>query len=64
MRSNRRPLFFLGCAIACLVLLEPTPSAFRWVNLATAGLALFWFVLLSIEELAHGRKRPGGGEGT
>jgi len=58
MRIARRSLFFLGLAIVSLLLLEPTPAEFRWVNLSMAGLALFWFVLLSIEDLSQRRQRP------
>jgi hypothetical protein len=57
MRLGRRPLFFLGVALTFLALIVPTPSEFRWVNLAMAGLAGFWFVLLSIEEISE---RNGG----
>ncbi len=56
MNSARKPLFFLAVAIVCLALLAPTPAAYRWINLAMAGLALFWFVLLSIE-LVGARRR-------
>jgi hypothetical protein len=56
MRIGRRPLFFLGIAVTFLLMLIPTPSAFRPLNLAMAALALFWFVLLSIEELAATRR--------
>jgi hypothetical protein len=62
MMPGRRPLFFLSCAVACLLLLAPTPPEFRWVNLSMAALGIFWFVLLSIEELGH-RGGPGEGEG-
>src|SRR5206468_4634403 len=64
MRLSRRPIFFLAVAVACLALLAPTPSQFRWVNIAMAGLAAFWFVLLAIEELSGGRgtTRPTGGK--
>jgi hypothetical protein len=51
MRVGRRPLFFLGIAIVFVVMLVPTPSDFRWLNIAMAGLSLFWFVLLAAEEL-------------
>lgn len=51
MNIGRRPLFFLLLGVIGLLLLEPTPEKFRWVNLAIAGLAFFWFVLLSLEEL-------------
>jgi hypothetical protein len=58
MRIGRRPLFFLAIAIVFLVMLVPTPTEFRWLNIAMAGLSLFWFVLLAAEELAGAR----GGE--
>lgn len=56
MNSARRPLFFLAVAAACLILLAPTPTAYRWINLSMAGLALFWFVMLTIE-LVGARRR-------
>jgi hypothetical protein len=59
---GRRPMFFLGCAVVCALLIAPTPAEFRWVNLAMIGLALFWAVLLSVEELARGRRRRHAGE--
>jgi hypothetical protein len=51
MRIGRRPLFFLAVAAISSALVPPTPPEFRWVNLAAAGLALFWAVLLAIEEI-------------
>ncbi len=59
MSIGKRPLFFLGVAITFLALIVPTPADFRAVNVVMAGLALFWFVLLSAEELS---KRSEGGE--
>jgi hypothetical protein len=56
MRIGRRPLFFLAVAAVCSALLPPTPPEFRWVNLVAAGLALFWAVLLSIEEVVARRE--------
>jgi hypothetical protein len=53
---SRRPLFFLVIVLACLVLYEPTPAKFRWVNLSMAALALFWFVLLAAEEITTSRR--------
>jgi len=50
MRLGRRPLSFLAVAIISLLLLVPTPTEFRWVNILMTVLALFWFVLLTIEE--------------
>ena len=64
MRLGRRPLFFLGVALTFLALLVPTPAEFRWVNLSMAGLAGFWFVLLTFEEISERRAEPDeGGEG-
>ncbi|MDP9184448.1 MAG: hypothetical protein M3O29_02125 [Actinomycetota bacterium] len=39
-----------------LLIYEPTPATLRWVNLALAGLALFWFVLFAIEDLSRARR--------
>ena len=63
MRLGRRQLFFLGVALTFLALLVPTPMEFRWVNLSMAGLAGFWFVLLTIEQISERRAEPDeGGE--
>jgi hypothetical protein len=62
MRLGRRQLFFLGVSVAFLALLVPTPSEFRWVNLSMAGLAAFWFVLLTIEQISGRRAEPHEGE--
>lgn len=60
MRLSRRTLFFLALAAICLVMVVPTPEAYRWVNFAAAGLAIFWAVLLGIEDVASRRpKGPG-----
>jgi ABC-type transport system involved in cytochrome c biogenesis permease component len=56
MRISRRALFFLGVALVFLLMLPPTPSEFRWLNLAMAGLALFWAALLGIEDLSNRRR--------
>jgi hypothetical protein len=57
-------LFFLAITLICLLLIPPTPEQFRWVNLSMAGLSLFWFVLLALEELLtqrrHQRQHQGG----
>lgn len=58
MRIGRRPLFFGALALLCLLMLEPTPAAYRWVNLASAGLALFWAVMLFLEERSLVRTTP------
>ncbi len=56
MRIGRRPLFFFGCGAVNLLLYPLTPAEFRWVNLSMAGLAAFWAVLLTVEELSKGRR--------
>jgi hypothetical protein len=53
---GRRSLFFLLMAAVCLALLGPTPSEFRWVNLAAAGVATFWAVMMAGEDLARRRR--------
>ena len=53
---GRRTWFFLVIAVAMLLLYDPTPAKFRWVNLALAGLALFWFILFTIEDLSRARR--------
>ncbi len=64
MRLGRRPLFFLILAAINLVLIPPTPSEFRWVNVSMACLATFWAVLLSIEEIANRRQDRGRAEAS
>ncbi len=56
MRFSRRSLFFLAVAVVFLLMIPPTPLEFRWLNLAMAGLALFWAALLGIEDLANRRR--------
>ena len=56
MRISRRALFFLGVALVFLLMIPPTPSEFRWLNVAMAGLALFWATLLGIEDLSNRRR--------
>lgn len=52
---GRRSLFFAALAVLSLVMLEPTPDAYRWVNLSAAGLSLFWAVMLFFEERSLAR---------
>jgi hypothetical protein len=59
MRIGRRPLFFTGLAVICLLMLELTPPEYRWVNLFAAGLAMFWAVMLFVEERSLVRWSPG-----
>ena len=59
MRIGRRPLFFSGLALISLLLWEPTPAEYRWVNLFSAGLALFWAVVLFLEDRSLLRWSPG-----
>jgi ABC-type transport system involved in cytochrome c biogenesis permease component len=56
MRISRRALFFLAVALVFLLMIPPTPTEFRWLNLAMAGLALFWATLLGIEDLTNRRR--------
>src|SRR5206468_4073966 len=58
MRIGRRPTFFVALALLCLLLYVPTPTAYRWVNLFAGGLALFWGVLLFLEERSVLRFAP------
>lgn len=60
MRIGRRALFFLGVSITFLVMLIPTPAEFRKLNLAMAGLAFFWFVMLTIEDVGRARREGRG----
>jgi hypothetical protein len=59
VRIGRRPLFFTALAVTSLLLLEPTPPDLRWVNLASAALAMFWAVALFLEDRSMLRSRPG-----
>jgi ABC-type transport system involved in cytochrome c biogenesis permease component len=56
MTFSKRALFFLAVAVVLLLMIPPTPLEFRWLNLAMAGLALFWAALLGIEDLANRRR--------
>jgi len=57
MRSlSRRTWFFLVIAVAMVLLYDPTPEKFRWVNVALAVLAMFWFVLFAIEDVGNARR--------
>lgn len=58
MRISRRALFFLGVSLVFLLMIPPTPLEFRWLNLAMAGLSLFWATLLGIEDIGN-RRRSG-----
>ena len=58
MRIGRRPLFFLATAVVCALMIPPTPGEFRWVNVSMGILALFWAVLLAIEDVVIHRERP------
>ena len=58
MRIGRRSLFFLGTAVVCVLMIPPTPSEFRWVNVSMACLALFWAVLLGAESALTRRGGP------
>jgi len=62
MNVGPRPLFFGLLAIVCAVLLPFTPSEFRWVDWAMIVLALFWAVMLGIEEIVQARDLARRGE--
>ena len=55
---GRRSLFFGALALLCLIMIEPTPEQYRWVNLVGAGLALFWCVMLFIEPRSRAKVTP------
>ena len=55
---SRRPLFFAALAFLSLLMLEPTPAAYRWVNLFAAALALFWALMLYLEERSFLKVTP------
>jgi hypothetical protein len=54
---GRRARFFLVVVAVSLALYYPTPEEFRWVCLFTTGLAGFWVVMLTVEDLL----KPGRG---
>jgi hypothetical protein len=56
MILSRRTWFFLVIPGAMVLLYEPTPASLRWVNLALAGLSLFWFVLFAVEDVSRARR--------
>ena len=62
MRIGRRALFFAALCVICLVLVPATPSEFRWLNYTMAGLALFWSVAFTLEDILNAganRRRTG-----
>jgi len=66
MNVGRRPLFFFAISLTCLLLVPVTPAEFRWVNFSMFGLALFWTIALSVEEISTLRsadRRRGGADG-
>ena len=56
MRLGRRTWGFLVVALSMLLLYEPTPDKYRWVNVALAGLAMFWFILFLFEDIGRARR--------
>jgi hypothetical protein len=57
MRIGRRALFFATLCAICLVLIPATPSEFRWLNYAMAGLALFWSLAFVLEDVVNAREQ-------
>jgi hypothetical protein len=60
MRVGRRALFFAALCVICLVLAPATPSEFRWLNYAMAGLALFWSLAFTLEDVLNARAHQRG----
>ncbi|CAN5676127.1 hypothetical protein BH18ACT17_BH18ACT17_02870 [soil metagenome] len=58
MTLGRRSAFFAALAGLCLLLWEPTPPEYRWVNLCAGGLALLWAAAAAMEDRSLGRWRP------
>jgi hypothetical protein len=56
---GRGATFFGVIAVICAILVPVTPSGFRWVAWGSAGLALFWAVVLALDEMATGRSKGG-----
>jgi hypothetical protein len=52
---GRRPVFFFILAVVSMALYYPTPADFRWVCWFCAGLAGFWAVTLSLQDLTAPR---------
>jgi hypothetical protein len=64
VRLGRRTWGFLVIAFTMLLLYAPTPSNLRWINLASAALAIVWFCLFALEDLGAARRaRRRGGDG-
>lgn len=55
---GRRSAFFGALAIVSLLLWEPTPAEYRWVNLFAASLAVLWAIAAAFEDRSLGRWRP------
>jgi hypothetical protein len=62
VRLGRRPAFFLLLGAVCLALFAVTPGELRWVNVSMTSVAVFWGILLGLDELL-GRGRGGRGAG-
>ncbi len=58
MKIGRRTAFFGALALVSLLLWEPTPAEYRWVNLFAAALALVWATAAALEDRSLGRWRP------
>jgi hypothetical protein len=58
MMVGRRTAFFGALAVICLLLWEPTPAEYRWVNLFAAALATLWAIAAAWEDRSLGRWRP------
>ena len=54
---DRRALFFLAAAVACLVLVPVADAGHRWV---AGGLGITYVVLAILSALDHSSRRNGG----
>jgi len=48
---GRRAIFFWIASLVCAALVPAMTPELRWVAWATAGIGLFWSVLLSLEDV-------------
>jgi hypothetical protein len=60
---GRRALFFWIASLVCVALVPPAPGDLRWVAWVTAGIGVFWAILLTIEDLVGPESRAEGPTG-
>jgi predicted Na+-dependent transporter len=54
---SRRALLFLVLAVVSAVMVPVTPAEFRWVAWGATGLALFWTVVIGLEDVTRSSRR-------